>query len=128
MDKRIVKHACIIVDYSLKVKKGESVLIRSNTLAAPLVMEIYKQVIRRGAYPVPHITLPGMNYYFLKNADKRLLKTLYRPQLYAAKYTDKFVSIISDSNTREMTGVDSDRISIRRKTLHPVQETIMKKN
>jgi aminopeptidase len=52
MSGEIKKIAKILVDYSCKIKKGETVLIGSDIPARQLVLEIYKQVLLKGAYPM----------------------------------------------------------------------------
>ena len=48
-DPRIKKQAKILVDYSLKIKKGENVVILAEFVAKPLALEVYKLLIKRGA-------------------------------------------------------------------------------
>ena len=46
------KYAGVLVDYSTKVQKGDLVVIRATSYEAqPLVKEIYKQVLLKGANP-----------------------------------------------------------------------------
>ena len=51
MNKLWEKYAKVLVDYSVKVQKGELTIIRTDSyLSQPLVKEIYKQVLLKGAY------------------------------------------------------------------------------
>ena len=55
------KYAQILVDYSTKVQKGDLVLIRSESVQCqPLVKEIYKLVLERGANPVERCSIDGL--------------------------------------------------------------------
>ena len=48
VDKRVEKLANILVNYSMKVKNGEYVKIRGTTEAKPLILELYKAVLKKG--------------------------------------------------------------------------------
>ena len=53
-DPRVIKLADILINYSLKVKKGERVLINSSSeLAKPLVLEVYKKILKAGGGEAP---------------------------------------------------------------------------
>ena len=71
MDKRIIKLAKTLVDYSINVKKGENIMIDSGTLAQDLILEVYKKVIQKGAYPLTSIGLPKMTKIYYENASKQ---------------------------------------------------------
>ena len=48
-DQRAEALAQILVRYSTKVKKSETVVIQSSSTAEPLVQSIYEEVLRAGA-------------------------------------------------------------------------------
>ena len=46
------KYANLLLDYCLEIKEGHKLYIRSTTLAEPLLRELYREGIRRGAHVV----------------------------------------------------------------------------
>ena len=73
-NERVRKMADILVNYSVFVKKGETVVISASTNAEPLVKEIYKKIIDKGAFPHLMLGLPGLSYYYFKNATEEQIK------------------------------------------------------
>jgi len=56
-DPRVAKLARVLVRYSLALKQGQLVQIRASQLAAPLVREVYREVLLVGAHPLVRIAL-----------------------------------------------------------------------
>lgn len=125
VDPRIKEIARILVDYSTEVKKGENVIISGSTEAEPLIKELYKLVIKKGAYPSVKVGLPGMNYIYYKNASKEQLKKFPQIRFDELKKTQVYIGIISESNTRELSNIDPERISLRQKTMHKISDYIV---
>src|SRR3989344_7416598 len=115
-DPRIKKQAKILVDYSLKVKPGEKVVVNSDFVAKPLVLEIYKLLIKRGVYEAK---LRFSDYEFTeayyKNATDAQIKYFSKTDFAAIKTIDCFIRIDSPTNTRGLSGVDIRKISERAK-------------
>jgi len=56
------KYAKLLVNYCVEVKKNERVLIRSSTLAEPLVREVYREVLKAGGHPHTLLEMRDENY------------------------------------------------------------------
>lgn len=125
-DPRIKKLAKILVDYSTGVKKGENVYLLTNSFESyPLFEEVYKLVIQRGAYPYPHIGLAphdpfGKDYIFMKYASEEQLKHLSKITLEEAKKMDVYIRIGADTNTKQLSNIDPQRIAWREKATKPI--------
>lgn len=119
-DDRVKKTAKLIVDYSTKVKKGEYVQIISDYQAKDLVLEIYKLVLLKGAYPKVHLSLPGMAYTYYKHATDEQLNHFPKIAMNEIKNTDAVIFIGASSNTKELANIDSKRIAMRQKATKPI--------
>lgn len=121
IDPRVRKQAEILVDYSLKVKPGENVIVGAEFAARPLALEIYKQLLKRGA---AEIKLRFSDYEFTeayyKNASMRQVKSFPQIELSEMKKIDCYIRIGSSTNTRGLTGVDPRLISERIRVLKPL--------
>src|SRR5512139_3828088 len=59
-DPRVTNLAQTIVDYSTRIKAGDQVFIMASTAATPLVQELYRLAVQRGAHPLVMGELPGL--------------------------------------------------------------------
>ena len=124
-DQRTKKLAELVVDYSLRVKPKENVVIAGSTEASDFIMALYKEILWRGAYPIPIINLPGLNPFFYQNASKHQLKKYPDHFDYLVKQTQKYIGINTYFNTRELSGCDSKKIALRRKITQPISNYIV---
>src|SRR2546430_1737423 len=53
------RFADLIAGYCLEVRPGQQVLVRSTSLAAPLLLELQRAILERGAWPLLRVELPG---------------------------------------------------------------------
>ena len=60
-DPRVPRLAELLVNYSLDVQPGQQVRIDAATVAAPLVTELYRYVLRAGAHPRTRIDVEGLD-------------------------------------------------------------------
>lgn len=124
-DPRIAKLAKILVDYSINVRKGEYIQIAASAEAKDLVLEIYKLVIKKEAYPLVRLGLPGMDYIYYKNASMEQLKKFPTIAMYEVKKSQAYISIGADVNTRELTNIDPKRIAMRSRVTEPISDYIV---
>ncbi|MAF34322.1 aminopeptidase [Candidatus Woesearchaeota archaeon] len=114
--------AKILVDYSTKVQPRETVQITGQIGATPLMLEIYKLCLERGALPVLHPSLPGAAYTFYKHAQDFQLKHFPKVSWYEVRNTDVFFSIGAEYNTKEFTNVDPKRLAMRKRAVKRIQD------
>ena len=57
-------HAALLCDYCLEVKPGEQVVVRSTTLASPLLLALQRALLEREAWPLMRVSLPGQEEAF----------------------------------------------------------------
>jgi len=126
-DKDIKKIAEIFVNYSCKIKKGDVVLISADLEAKPLVKEIYRQSLLRGAYPRIEWGIDDFSKIYYDNVNKDQL--LYYPKIseFAFKNTDVFIYIRSPLNRDELKNCDTRKMTLRQKILRPLLEIRLKK-
>lgn len=125
-DPRIARLADILVTYSLKVKKGERVLINSSSeLAKPLVLEVYKKALKAGGHPAVNIAFEEAANIFYGMASKEQLLDFPKAKFFEAKNTDCVVNIRAAANKKALSNIDPQAISMRSKILMPIQEEIV---
>ena len=114
MDPRLKKWATLLVDYSLGVKKNDVVLIRGTTETVPLVKMCYEEVLKRGAHPIVRLSFEGQSYTFYRLAQEHQLKFISEIDRVTAKTINGLISIIGESNTKELANVDHKKVAIAR--------------
>ncbi len=112
--------AKLVVDYSLRVKKDENVVISGSTEAQDFIIALYKEIILKGAHPILRIGLPNLTPFFYKHAKKHQIEKFPEHFDYIVKNAQKYVSIDAEFNLKELTNVDSEKITTRRKLVDPI--------
>jgi aminopeptidase len=126
-DLRLQRMAQVLVNYSIGVKKGERLAIRTSATAAPLVREIYREALRAGALPEPFISLPRLTEIFYKEAsDEQLSYISPLESLLFGEY-ETMISMWADTNTKELNNVDHSRTALVRKAHREILDTYMRR-
>lgn len=120
-DPRIVKQAEVLVNQSIKLKKGDNVIIATSFEAKPLVYEIYKLLIQKGAGQV-RISFDDeiLSEIYYKNASPTQIKSFPSVYSYEMKKMDCYIRISAPTNSKALTSVDPKVISERQKVIRPI--------
>ena len=119
--------AGLLAGYCLDVKPGQQILMRSTTLAAPLLLELERAILERDAWPHMRVELPGQGRSFSEHAKDRHLDEVPDLALTEAKKIDASLGIQAPADVRELVGVDPARITRLARARRPVREATMKK-
>ncbi len=122
-----VAFADLLVGYCLEVEEGQRVLVRSTTLATPLLLEIERAVLERDAWPLIRVELPGQQVGFFAHARSRHLDDFDDLALHEAKKIHCLLGIQAPYDTRELVGVDPDKIARLSRARKPMRDATMKK-
>lgn len=122
VDERIKKLADILVNYSINVKKGSKIRIVFLEEAKDLALECYKLILKKGAYPSIDVSLPGFSYAYYSLASKEQLKNFPKISEFITKNTDGVIYLGGEYNTKELTSIDPNKISIRNKVIKPISD------
>ncbi|MEE9614050.1 MAG: aminopeptidase [Thermodesulfobacteriota bacterium] len=127
-DPRVKKLASILVKHSLGVRRGETVSIASSSeLAKPLVIEVFREVMRAGAHPLTSIALEETQNVFFETASRAQLAHLPKTRLYEARNIDCFVNIKAPLNKKSLSTADPKKVGVRSRTLKPLSNIIVNK-
>ena len=125
VDLRTRKLAQIAVRYSVKVKKGEKVIISGGSEAIPFLVELYKEVILRGGIPIVRVRLPDVDDFFYKYANDEQIGHFPDYWMETVKSADVYIGVSTELNTRELTNCDSGKIAKRGKVIHSISDYIV---
>jgi aminopeptidase len=115
-DIRIERWADVLVNYSLGVKKGDLMQIKSAHLADPLIHEVYRLALQKGANPYVTYVGDGLNDIFFEEASNEQLQYLSPIEKFEIEKIDKYLYITAEFNRKSLSNFDPKRLSIRRKT------------
>ncbi len=127
-DYRIENLARTLVEYSIRVKKGDRVAIGGTTQAEPLMREVSRHVLRAGGHPTPVVHLSGWEYLFMKEASEEQLKYVNPFFKMVQEEFEGLIHIRSDLNTRELVSIPAEKHAVKAKALAPVMETHMRRS
>ncbi len=109
------KYAKVLVHAGLGdgagVKPGQVISIRAEDAARPLVIELYKEVIRAGCHPLMRYVPSGIDRAFYDLASDKHLD--FFPEKFARGLIDQIdhsIAIIAETDPEELKGVDPARI------------------
>ena len=124
MDPRTRALAKLVVDYALKVKKNENVVLSGGVEAEQFLLALYKEVILKGAHPDFRINIRETAPFFFKYAQKHQIRKFPDTFDYQVKKAQKYVGILTKSNTRALANADSKKIAARQKVVKPISNYI----
>lgn len=122
MDERIVKLANNLVDYSVKVKENEKVLISaSGTSPHDLVRCLVKKVYENKAFPYVALSEPRITREILLNCSLEQLEAQNKWDLEKMKEMDCYIGIGGGANASEFNDVPSEKMQLHNKIMSPTQ-------
>ena len=114
-DPRAERLAKILVGYSTEVKEGEVVSIDGESPAQPLLLAVYEEVLKAGAYPILNVSLEGQAAAYYKHAGDAQLDWISPVSEWLLDNADVRIAVGASTNTRELSGVPPQR-QTRRQT------------
>jgi len=124
LDLRTQKLAKLVVKYSVFVKPGENVVISGGTESQDFLLALYKEVLLAKAHPILRVIIPGTTEFFYKNANKEQLEKFPEHFDFTVKNAQKYIGVLTENNTRELTNCNPKRMTSRAKITHPISEYI----
>jgi len=119
--------AALLCGYCLEVQPGQQVVVRSTTLAEPLLLELQRELLEREAWPLLRPELPGADEGFWAAARDSHLDAFPPMELTEAEGTDASLGIQAPFNTRALGGVAADRMARAARARATVREAALRR-
>ncbi|HEV2821393.1 MAG TPA: aminopeptidase [Solirubrobacteraceae bacterium] len=119
--------ADLLTGYCLDVQGGEQVLVRSTAQAAPLLVELQRAILQRGAWPLLRVDLPGLSAGFFDHARDVHLDDVAPLELHEAKKVDKVLAVQAPDDLHALAGVDPGQMARAARARSPVREATLRK-
>jgi aminopeptidase len=127
-DPRVETLADILVDYSVSVKKDDLVAIKGTYAAEPLILAIYERCLVRGAHPMIRASIPAAEPIYFKTAQKHQLEYVWETDRWLSENLDVSFHILSETNTRHLSKVDTSRQVLHSKARKPLMDRSMQRS
>ena len=103
--------ARLLCGYCLDVQAGQQVLVRSTTLAAPLLLALQDELLARGAWPLLRPALPGQDERWWAAAQDTHLDGFAPAERAEAEQADARLVIQAPENATALAGVAPERMA-----------------
>jgi aminopeptidase len=117
----------LLCGYCLEVAERQQVLVRSTTLAAPLLLELQRSVLERGAWPLLRVELAGQTEGYYAHARDFQLDDYPSIAYEEAKRAHATLGIQAPENTRALSATDPERLARANRARRPVREQTLKR-
>jgi aminopeptidase len=119
--------ADLVAGYCLEVQPGQQVLVRSTTLAEPLLLELQRAILERDAWPFLRVELPGETVGFYEHALDRHLDEFPVLAYEEAKRIHATVGIQAPDDVHALSGVDPELLARAARGRRDVRDQMLKK-
>lgn len=117
----IKKYADVLVDYSVKVKENDLVIIYARGYEAqPLIKELYRACLIKGANPIVRTSMDEIAETFIKYANEAQLQYIDEMSKIEVETADVMIFIGAPNNIKSMANADSKKMALRSKAVHPI--------
>ncbi|WP_235297470.1 aminopeptidase [Portibacter marinus] len=100
------KYARLLTGYSLDLKAGEKLYIKSTTLAEPLIREVYREAIKIGAHVTVDMSFQGQSKIFMDHANDDQLEYISPTSVKAMEDCDAYLYIRAPFNLKADKNID----------------------
>ncbi|MBI5386495.1 MAG: aminopeptidase [Verrucomicrobia bacterium] len=121
-DPRYTKLAHLLVAYSTKLKKGDTVLIDAIDIPDEFTVELMRAARQAGATPLVEVRHGRVTREVLRGTDERHAKLVRDVEMFRMKKAQAYIALRGSANISENADVPSDRIQLYSKKLRPVLE------
>lgn len=128
-DARFNKMAQVIVNFSLEVKPGQWVYVWSAAPAAPLMLEVYKEILKAGGNAFLRADLPGAEEILMQHGSAEQLAMVNPIDVTSVEEGkfDAYVRIGAETNTRRQTSADPAKVQIKQRAMGPILDRRLKR-
>jgi len=127
-DPRMTTWAKAIVNYSVVVKPGDSVVIIGGAPAEPLLRAIYREVVANGGYPIMFPIFSGLNADLLLHGQDDQVNWINPVERFLRTEADVVINVLAESNTKSMSAVDPVRQSMFQRARSEILQTYMERD
>jgi aminopeptidase len=126
-DPRVENLARILVEHSTAVAKGDVCVIEGPSAAEPLVRALHERVLRAGGHPIVSMEFDGAAAQFFEYAGDEQIQWIAPTARWVAEEADVRIRLMASRNTRELSGVEPSKQTLRQKAMAPLMGAMMER-
>src|SRR5437763_6776006 len=126
-DPRLDKLAEVLVRYSVGVRRGELVSLHGPVPAEPLLVTLYREILRAGGHPFVSMAPEVCTRIMLQEGTPEQLSFLNPLDVREVEAVDVAIHVLATENTRALTNVDPSKQALRSKTRQGVMEIFLRR-
>ncbi len=119
-DARYERLAKALIGFSVKLRRGERVLIDASCVPDAMVVALVREAARLGAYPFVQLTSPAIQRELLRHASAPGLEFARDTELRRMKGMRAYIALRGADNIFESSDVPVDRMGLATRILRPV--------
>src|ERR1700730_1684910 len=121
-DARFDKLAKLLVEYSIRLKRNESVLIEAFDVPDEITIALIRAARRAGAIPFVQIQRAQVNREIALETSNQQLNLAARHELARMKKMDAYIALRGSNNITEMSDVSVNKMQLIAKKSRPVAD------
>ena len=110
-DPRVARLAELLIGYSLELEPGKIVRLDGSESGAPLLLELYRAALRRGALPYVNVAIEGLAEQLVAAGTEEQIAFVSPIQEREWARIDAVVTVWANANTRSFSRADPKRHS-----------------
>ncbi|HEY6206994.1 MAG TPA: aminopeptidase [Chthoniobacterales bacterium] len=126
-DPRFDKLAKLLVGYSIRLKRNETVLVEAFDVPDEMTIALIRAIEKAGAVPFVQVHHARVNRALALTASERQLNLIAKHELARMKKIDGYVALRGSNNITELSDVPIDKMKLIAKKMRPVQDQRVKK-
>jgi aminopeptidase len=126
-DARFDKLAKLLVEYSIRLKRNEAVLIEAFDIPDEMTIALIRQTRNAGGIPFVQTQHSRVNRALALEASDRQLNLLASHELRRMKKMDAYIAVRGANNITELSDVPPEKMKLIAKKMRPVQDQRVKK-
>jgi len=126
-DPRLDKLAQVLVNYSVAVKPGDLVAINGSPVTEPLVVAVFREVVRSGGHPMVRMIPQECSEIALREATDEQLTFTNPLALHEIENIDCRIGFWGSENTKALSNIDPLRQALAGKGGKPILDTFFRR-
>src|SRR5213596_3388297 len=125
-DSRFDKLAKLLVEYSIRLKRKETVLIETFDIPDEMTVALVRAVRKAGGVPFAQTYHARVNRALALEASDRQLNLMASNELARMKKMNAYIAVRGSNNITEMADVPQEKMKLIGKKMRPVQDQRVK--
>ena len=126
-DERFNKLAKLLVEYSIRLKRNETVLIEAFDIPDEMTVALVRAARNAGGIPFAQVYHARVNRALALEASDRQLNVMASYELTRMKKMDAYIAVRGSHNITELADVPPNKMKLIGKKMRPVQDQRVKR-